>query len=270
MTEETQNQGQETPGEEDRPQEPAQAPAPLPPRVPVAAGSAPTPIVPTNMDEAYRMAVAVVRAGMVPYGIDTPEKAMIAIMTGLELGLPPMRALQSIAIVNGRPLLWGDPALALVRASGLLDHFEEGVSGDGDERFGFCNVRRKGDPVLLESKFSVAEAKKASLWSPEARVTKRAKGGGTYEKDNDSPWHRYPDRMLKMRARGFALRDKFADVLCGLSMREEYYGIEDAIKGPPAPPVDPFAGEGPRQIADASQAMQPITEPATKETVNGH
>ena len=34
-------------------------------------------------------------------------------------------------------------------------------------------------------------------------------------------WKSYPDRMLQMRARGFALRDSFPDVLKGLITREE-------------------------------------------------
>lgn len=42
-----------------------------------------------------------------------------------------------------------------------------------------------------------------------------------YEKPNDSPWFKYPERMLAMRARGFALRNQFADALAGLVSREE-------------------------------------------------
>jgi hypothetical protein len=49
----------------------------------------------------------------------------------------------------------------------------------------------------------VADAKAAGLW---------AKGG---------PWTQYPKRMLAMRARGFALRNAFADVLRGLVTAEE-------------------------------------------------
>ena len=35
------------------------------------------------------------------------------------------------------------------------------------------------------------------------------------------PWTQYPKRMMQMRARGFALRDKFADALGGLITVEE-------------------------------------------------
>jgi hypothetical protein len=52
-------------------------------------------------------------------------------------------------------------------------------------------------------KFTVADAKKAGLWG------------------KTGPWTQYPKRMLQMRARGFALRDAFPDVLKGLVTAEE-------------------------------------------------
>ena len=34
-------------------------------------------------------------------------------------------------------------------------------------------------------------------------------------------WKSYPDRMLQMRARGFAFRDIFGDIMAGVALREE-------------------------------------------------
>ncbi len=42
------------------------------------------------------------------------------------------------------------------------------------------------------------------------------------------PWTQYPERMLKLRARGFTLRDAFPDVLKGIKAREE---VEDYLEG---------------------------------------
>lgn len=186
------------------------------------AGGSARAIVPQDFDGAYRIANAVVMAGMAPRGLDTPEKATIAILHGLEVGMTPMAALQSIAIVNGRPTIWGDGALGLVQGSGLMEKHKEWLEGTGDTRKAFCVVKRKGDPEEKVGEFSVADAKKANLW---------VKSG---------PWTQYPDRMLKMRARGFALRDGFADVLRGLSITEEvqdYQEMRDVTPTrPPAPP----------------------------------
>lgn len=172
----------------------------------LVAGARPTAIVPTDMDSCYRLAKAVCMAGMAPRGLDTPEKAMVAIMHGLECGLTPMAALQRIAVVNGRPVIWGDGAIGLVRGSGLCEFIDETIEGEGDNRVAICETKRRGETRSVIRSFSVADAKKARLWGKQG------------------PWQDYPERMLQMRARAFALRDGFADVLGGIYIKEE---VED-------------------------------------------
>lgn len=183
-------------------------------------------IIPHSMDEAYRLAKAVCMAGMAPRGMDTPEKAMIAIMRGMEVGLTPFQALDKIAVVNGRPTIWGDGAMALVRGSGLCEWVMETIEGEGDKRVAICESKRRGDPKPIKRTFAVSDAKKAGLWGKQG------------------PWTQYPDRMLGMRARAFCLRDGYADVLGGLYLKEEFDGVEGratpaAIPTPPVPPAPP-------------------------------
>lgn len=130
---------------------------------------------------------------------------MIAIMHGLELGLSPLSALQRIAVINGRPTIWGDGALALVKASGLCEAIDEWIEGEKPETWvAVCNVMRRGDLIPTERRFSVEDARRAKLWG------------------KSGPWSEYPKRMLQMRARAFALRDAFPDVLGGLYLTEEW------------------------------------------------
>ena len=119
------------------------------PRPQLASGARPAAIVPQTMDEAYRMAKAVCMAGMAPKGMDTPEKAMIAIMRGLEIGLTPFQALDRITVINGRPTLWGDGAIGLVRGSGLCEWIKERIEGQGDNRVAVCEAKRKSDPEVI-------------------------------------------------------------------------------------------------------------------------
>lgn len=230
----------------------------------LVAGRRVSAIVPTTMDETYRLAKAVTAAGMAPYGLETPEKAMIAIMHGLEIGLTPMAALQRIAVIKGRPTIWGDAAMGIVRASGVCEWIKERVAGDGDARVATCEAKRKGDPEPVIKTFSVADAKRAGLWSPSLKVKKFKRDGATYEADNDSPWHRYPDRMMQMRARAFALRDLFADILGGMHLREEFDDEEPAATAPapalpPTPPSPPTPPVPPTAIAPP---VEPQPEPA--------
>jgi hypothetical protein len=216
--------------------------AKLPQRVPVSAGAFPKAIVPSNMDEAWRIAKMVVASGLAPRDVQSPERAMVAIMTGLELGLPPMTAIQRIAVINGRPCVWGDAVPALAQRTGMLEAWDEGITGEGDDMVAYCNVTRRINSegtITKTATFSVADAKKACLWTTEEKVTRIGKNGQPYVKDNDSPWFRFPKRMLQMRAR-VAFRDLFADAMCGLYIAEEMVGRgSDAEMRDVTPPAQP-------------------------------
>lgn len=205
---------------------------PPPPANPVA--TAPKPalvnggrvaaIVPQDFESAYRLATVVVKSGMAPKSLDTVEKATVAIMHGLEVGFTPMAALQSIAVVNGMPTIYGDGMLALVRASGLLEDIIETIEDDKDgPTIAVCKVKRAGSASWTVQAFTRPQALKAGLWK---------KAG---------PWTQYPQRMMQMRARSWALRDAFADVLRGLTSAEEASDMVDvtsrgsATTAPPEP-----------------------------------
>lgn len=198
----------------------------------LVAGGGINPIIPQTMDDVYRLGKVVVSARMAPKDMQTPEACAIAILHGLEIGLPPMQALQRIAVINGRPTIWGDAAMALVRASGKALNIKEWFEGEGDKLTAVCLVVRKDDTGSpIKSRFSVDDAKTAKLWM------KKGRNG------QDTPWVTNPKRMLQMRARGFALRDGFADVLGGLYLTEEIQGTEAEQPHVMAPPPSPPAQE---------------------------
>lgn len=219
--------------------------AAVPAKTELKAGGAVAAFVPQNFEEAWRIANTVVKAGMAPKELQTPERVMVAIMHGQEVGFTPMASLQSIAVINGRPTIWGDGALGLVQGSGKMEWIKETVEGEGDARVAVCQVKRRGDAEVKTGRFSVADAKKANLWG---------KGG---------PWSSYPDRMLKMRARSWALRDGFSDVLKGLGVAEEVRDYEEVphtvvettththTDAPKLPSVKPAAESAPQSVDPA-------------------
>lgn len=141
---------------------------------------------------------------------------LVAMQMGAEVGLSPMQAIQNIAVIKGRPCLWGDAALALVLSHSQYESHREWTDGSLKEGnlTAFCAITRKGSEEYIKS-FSLEDAKKAGLWG---------KAG---------PWTQYPQRMLQMRARGFAIRDKFADALKGINIAEEVsdYDVSPKKKG---------------------------------------
>jgi hypothetical protein len=157
-----------------------------------------------SFDDAFRFAKMVAASDFAPKDFKgKPESCLLAIQHGSEVGLSPMQSLQSIAVINGRPTIWGDAALALVQASPVCEYVREYVEGDGDNLTAVCEAKRRGYPAPTVSRFSMADAKRAGL------------AGKT------GPWSQYPARMLALRARGFALRNAFADALRGLITAEE-------------------------------------------------
>lgn len=129
---------------------------------------------------------------------------------GSEMGMTPAQTVQNVSIINGRLTVWGDLLLATVLSSGKLGYIKESLEGDLEDAslVAICKIDRN-DKLIgegLEIRFSLEDAKKAKLYPP---------------KSSYSPWGSYTSRMLKMRARSFALRDGFADVLKGVIAREE-------------------------------------------------
>lgn len=160
-------------------------------------------IRPRTMEELFIFAKAVINSGLAPRDFKTPEAVLVAVQMGMELGLPPMAALQGIAVINGRPAVFGDAMPGIVNSSGLMEEYKDEQVGTGDELGQRVTVKRRGRADPLTRVFTVAMAKKAGLWG---------KAG---------PWTQYPDRMLLMRARSWALRDAFPDVMRGMACVEE-------------------------------------------------
>ena len=158
----------------------------------------------STMEDAFRFAQMVSKSEFAPKDFrGKPESCLLAIQHGSEIGLSPMQSLQNIACINGRPAIWGDAALAVAMASPVCESVSETIEGEGEQMVATCTAKRRGYERPTVVRFSVADAKKAGLWG------------------KTGPWTQYPKRMLQLRARGFALRDAFPDVLKGLVTAEE-------------------------------------------------
>jgi hypothetical protein len=193
-----------------------------------------------TFDDAWRFWQMVAKTDFAPKDFkNKPESCMLAGQHGAELGLGPMQSLQCIAVINGRPTIWGDAALALVQSSAVCEFISEAVEGDGDQMVATCIAKRRGYPAPSAVKFSVADAKRAGLWG------------------KSGPWTQYPKRMLQLRARGFALRDAFPDVLKGLVTAEEVQDYPQAEPAKEPVVVRPKFNDEPKATVVKLKADQP-------------
>jgi hypothetical protein len=211
--------------------------------------------IPPTLAGAWKLANVFAASELVPKDYRKhPYDIMVAWDMGTQLGFSPMQALQSIAVINGRPGVWGDGFLAVCQsAPNYKDHDEyylvagqrreihEGVTGEELKRPDTRAVSAfyvTGREKPYANSFSIEQAMRAGLLS------------------KDSPWKGYPERMLLMRARGFAGRDAFSAKLRGLKMAEELRDIPpdptDIITtATPVPEPQRLSDQQPTQPLDA-------------------
>lgn len=191
-----------------------------------------------NLESALVFCEKIAGTSLVPQNFrGKPNDILVAIQMGKEVGLEPMQSLQSISVINGKPAMYGDSLLALCRKH---PDFEDMIEV-GDDKKATCTIKRKGQ-TPVEKTFTIEQATRAGL-------------------THRSPvWKAYPERMLQMRARGFALRDAFPDALGGLISNEE------AMDYPPQKEKD-ITPQKPVQTLDqlASQPVQ-AAEPVVEKT----
>jgi hypothetical protein len=193
---------------------------------------------PTTFAEATQFAKVIAASDLAPKDYKgKPENCLIAVQMGAELGLAPMQAIQNIAVINGRPSLFGDAVLAVCQSSPDFEDIVESCDG----QVATCTVRRRGRSPVTHS-FSQDDAKKAGLWGKQG------------------PWQQYPTRMLQMRARGFALRDAYADRLKGIEVAEEAIDITP-VAPPPSEPRRLSETAPPSPQADASAPASSASHP---------
>ena len=191
-------------------------------------------LVPTTMDEMKLFAHELSKSILVPKDYQgKPANCFVAIQWGLECGLAPLQALQSIAVINGKPSMYGDALLAMVRADSRC----LGVHEEQDGGVATCIIKRKhsdGSVEEVKRTFSMKQAQQAGL-------------------SNRPTWKAYPERMLQHRARGNAIRDAFPDVIHGLISAEEAQDYDE--------PKDVT----PRQEAVAPPTIETLTAPKVEE-----
>lgn len=200
---------------------------------------------PQTFDQALTFSQYLADSDMVPKDYKgKPGNCLIAMQWGAEVGLKPLQALQNLAVINGRPALWGDSVIAIVRGSPLCEYVIE----TDDGQTATCKVKRRGEPEQIRT-FSMDDARAAGLAGKQG------------------PWTQFPKRMRQMRARAFALRDVFPDVLRGLPVAEEIMDTpterhmgQAVIVEPPARPnelpawtADKWAAALPKLLAGIAQ-----------------
>lgn len=157
---------------------------------------------PKTFEEAMQFAKLMAESQLVPTWFKgKPGDVLIAVQMGAEIDLAPMQAIQNIAVINGKPSIYGDLGKALMTRSGCRIE-ESDVEEIRKTNIARCTITRK-DGRKTTRTFSLDDAKTAGLWGKQG------------------PWTNYPYRQMAWRAFWFAARDAAADLLKGLAGAEE-------------------------------------------------
>lgn len=213
---------------------------------------------PKTDDQIEALAQKWFESGSAPKTCNNWMQLAVMLAFGIEAGLTASQCLRSMMIVNNVPSIWGDGALALVRNSELCHSVTEYMEGSGDSTEAVCRCERYGrrdadEREVIERRFSVGQAKNAGLWG------------------KPGPWKQYPRRMLQMRARAWALRDGFPDVLMGLSITEEVSDFDAGTsrRGTSAPSAASLDAELEAAKQEASQKHAPQAPQSPPEPEHG-
>lgn len=153
------------------------------------------------------------KSGLLPQGIKSPEAAMFIILTGRDLGLSPVQSLRSIHVIQGKIEVAADMQLGLYHRAGGRSQWLELTNEKA--------ILLLAAPWLIQphtESFTLADAKQAKL-------------GG----DN---WTKYPKAMLRSRAITAGLKSIGFDPTAGMYAPGEIGGeavvVEDAVVAPTA------------------------------------
>jgi hypothetical protein len=149
-------------------------------------------LIPTAAEFAAirEMAAAVASTQMVPKAYHgKPDDVLAAILTGRELGIPPMQALREISVIEGKPSLSANLLLARLREGGV-----EILGSESNDELTRIRARRRDTGEVAEVEWTLEEARRAGL----------------AEKAN---WKRYPSDMMFARCVGRLARRLGSDLI---------------------------------------------------------
>lgn len=206
-----------------------------------------------NMNDKMQYAQALAQASLLPKQYQrNPGNVLLAVELGESLGIPPIQAINTVHVIEGKPSASSGLISALVRRAGHT------LRVKGDDHSATAEIVRSDDPDFT---YSVT-------WD-----MSRARNAGVTGKDN---WKKYPAAMLKARAITEVARDACQEALMGVQYTPEELGAvvdeEGNVVDQPGPRgTQPrggrfgLAGNFPAPAQQVQQA--PKSEPATAEPV---
>lgn len=178
----------------------------------------PMPFIPENLDQVWRLSQTLAGSSIIPKAlIGKPGDVFVVLVTGHEFGLSPMQSLRGLHVIDGKPGMAADLAVALVlKRKDICKYFR--LVESTAERASYATWRI-GDPQEISMSFTLGEAQLAGL--PD-------KGKDDYAKANNN-WRRFPTAMLRARCSIALARAVYPDIVQGVLENDELDEVKDRL-----------------------------------------
>jgi hypothetical protein len=169
------------------------------------------------------MSEVLVRSGMLPEHIKTPQAAVAIIQKGRELGIQPMYALSNIVSIQGKPTANAELMLALI----YRDHGDDAIRfAETTGKRCVIAYKRRGWKESLSHAFTIEDANTAGLTNGR----------------NGATWTKYGPAMLRARCISAVARMAFPDSIGGMYTPEEMGAEVDGDGEVIHPAAEPTGG----------------------------
>lgn len=197
---------------------------------------------PESVTEAIELARYFSKSNLMPPKVNTVANLLVAFAAGRDFGWTPMQSLRGMNVVNGKPSMSADAMVGEAKKHPTCEYFRLVESSASIATF---EAKRKGDPAPTRMSFTIEEARQAKLVPASA----------------DSPWTKYPARMLRNRCKSALCKEVFEEVFFGVYEEDEAREIPTDALGPreryrdaaPSPAQSPAS----ETVVDAQIVQEP-------------
>lgn len=192
-----------------------QQPSPAPQSLEIVpTASIVTALVPTTLDGAMRLASWLAQSSLLPKSVNREHDIFFIVVAGMELGIPPMAALRSLYVVNGRTALESKAKMSLCLSKGAAVYFRR---TEYTPEATTWETLRRGQTEPVKMRYTRQEAIAAFL-APGPNPD----GKGPPVAGKEGPWRLYTQRMISHRALGWICDDVYPDVVLGVATAEDF------------------------------------------------
>jgi hypothetical protein len=153
---------------------------------------------PTTTGQAWTLAKAIHSSRL--FAVESPEQALMILMTGREMGIGAMTSLRGFHFIKGKPCMSAQLMSALILRSGKAEYWE---LVEGSSKSATYATKRTGGRNEQRKTFTVDDARLAQLVKA------------------DGNWVKYPSAMCEARAASALARIVYPDLLMGVYLPDE-------------------------------------------------